>query len=64
MSEYAQHFADDDIDFAILPDLTDQDLEKIGVKEWTSPSALRVETQDLAGGKSAIGEASGIFVKT
>ena len=31
MSEYAQHFAENDIDFAILADLTDQDLEKIGV---------------------------------
>ena len=31
MSEYAQRFADNDIDFAILRDLTDQDLEKIGV---------------------------------
>jgi class 3 adenylate cyclase len=31
MSEYAQRFAENDIDFAVLPDLTDQDLEKIGV---------------------------------
>ena len=31
LSEYAQRFADNDIDFAILRDLTDQDLEKIGV---------------------------------
>jgi class 3 adenylate cyclase/predicted ATPase len=31
MSEYAQRFAENDIDFAILGDLTDQDLEKIGV---------------------------------
>jgi hypothetical protein len=31
MSEYAERFADNDIDFAILGDLTDQDLEKIGV---------------------------------
>ena len=31
MSEYAQRFAENDIDFAILSDLTDQDLEKIGV---------------------------------
>jgi class 3 adenylate cyclase len=31
MSEYAERFADDDIDFTILCDLTDQDLEKIGV---------------------------------
>jgi hypothetical protein len=31
MSEYAQRFAENDIDFEILGDLTDQDLEKIGV---------------------------------
>ena len=31
MSEYAQRFADNDIDFTILGDLTDQDLEKLGV---------------------------------
>ena len=31
MSEYAQRFAENDIDFTILGDLTDQDLEKIGV---------------------------------
>ena len=31
MSEYAQRFAENDIDFTILLDLTDQDLEKIGV---------------------------------
>ena len=31
MSEYAQRFAENDIDFTIFADLTDQDLEKIGV---------------------------------
>jgi class 3 adenylate cyclase/predicted ATPase len=31
MSEYAVRFAENDIDFSILNDLTDQDLEKIGV---------------------------------
>jgi hypothetical protein len=29
--EYAPRFAENDIDFAILGDLTDQDLEEIGV---------------------------------
>ena len=28
MSEYAQRFAENGIDFSVLPDLTDQDLEK------------------------------------
>ena len=31
MSEYAQRFAENDIDIAVLPDLTDQDLKDIGV---------------------------------
>src|SRR6476619_4741591 len=31
MSDYAQRFTENDIDFTILGDLTDQDLEKIGI---------------------------------
>src|ERR1700694_885012 len=31
MSEYAQRFAENRIDFQVLPDLTDHDLEKLGV---------------------------------
>ena len=31
MSEYAQPFAENGIDFGVLPDLTDQDLKNIGV---------------------------------
>jgi class 3 adenylate cyclase len=31
LGQYAQRFAENDISFTILPDLTDQDLEKIGV---------------------------------
>jgi class 3 adenylate cyclase len=31
MSEYAQRFAENRIDLSVLPDLTDQDLEKLGV---------------------------------
>ena len=31
LSEYAQRFAENRIDFSVLPELTDQDLEKIGV---------------------------------
>ena len=31
MSEYAQRFAENRIDFSVLSDLTDQDLEKMGV---------------------------------
>ena len=32
MSEYAPRFAENRIDFSVLPDLTDQDLEKMGQK--------------------------------
>jgi len=31
LGQYAQSFAENDIDFAVLVNLTDQDLEKIGV---------------------------------
>ena len=31
MSEYAQRFAENDIDISVLRDLTDQDLKEIGV---------------------------------
>jgi class 3 adenylate cyclase len=31
MSEYAERFAENRIDLSVLPDLTDQDLEKLGV---------------------------------
>ena len=32
MAQYAQAFADSDIDFSVLRYLTDQDLEKIGFR--------------------------------
>jgi hypothetical protein len=31
LSEYAPRFAENAIDFSVLPDLTDQDLEKLGI---------------------------------
>ena len=31
MSEYAERFTENAIDFSVLPDLTDQDREKLGV---------------------------------
>ena len=31
LRQYAQRFAENDITFAILPDLTDQDLKELGV---------------------------------
>jgi SAM domain (Sterile alpha motif) len=31
LGQYAQRFAENDISFSVLPDLTDQDLREIGV---------------------------------
>ena len=31
MSEYAQRFVENRIDFSVLPDLTDQDLKDLGL---------------------------------
>ena len=31
LGQYAQRFAENDISFAVLPDLTDQDLKELGV---------------------------------
>src|ERR1700758_1511672 len=31
MSEYAERFAENRIDFSVLPDLTDQDLKDLGI---------------------------------
>jgi class 3 adenylate cyclase/predicted ATPase len=50
MSEYAQRFAENDIDFAILRDLTDQDLEKIGVASLGHRRKLLRAIAELAGG--------------
>jgi class 3 adenylate cyclase len=54
MSEYAQRFAENDIDFTILGDLTDQDLEKIGVASLGHRRKLLRAIANLEGiGKSA-----------
>jgi hypothetical protein len=41
MPEYAERFAENDIDLSILPELTDQDLEKIGVASLGHRRILR-----------------------
>jgi len=53
MREYIQHFAENDIDFAILGDLTDQDLEKIGVTSLGHRRKLLRAIADLQGGEAA-----------
>ena len=51
LSEYAQRFAENDIDFTILGDLTDQDLEKIGIASLGHRRKLlrsaRMDPEDL-----------------
>jgi class 3 adenylate cyclase len=52
MSEYAQCFAENRIDFSVLPDLTDQDLEKLGVVLGDRRKMLRA-IANLEAGKTA-----------
>jgi class 3 adenylate cyclase len=53
MSEYAQRFAENRIDFSVLPDLTDQDLEKMGVVLGDRRKILRAIAGLVDGGKVA-----------
>ena len=53
MSEYARCFAENDIDFAILGDLTDQDLEKIGVASLGHRRKFLRAIAELAGAPQA-----------
>jgi class 3 adenylate cyclase len=55
LSEYEQRFAENDIDIDIIPDLTDQDLEKLGVSLGHRRKMLRAIT-DLAGYSRRSGE--------
>src|ERR1700674_2157856 len=48
MSEYAERFAENHIDLSVLPDLTDQDLEKLGVLLGDRRKMLRA-IRELAG---------------
>ena len=54
MDEYAQRFAENDIDLAILNDLTDQDLEKIGVTSLGHRRKLLRAIADLNGASAAV----------
>ena len=49
MSEYAQRFAENDIDVSVLRDLTDQDLKEIGVSLGHRRKMLRGDRASLAG---------------
>ena len=48
LGQYAQHFAENDISFSVLPDLTDQDLKEIGVSLGHRRQLLRA-IAELAG---------------
>ena len=52
MSEYAQRFAENRIDFSVLPDLTDQDLEKLGILLGDRRKMLRAIAKLEGGEKS------------
>ncbi len=52
LGQYAQRFAENDIDFAILRDLTDQDLEKIGVASLGHRRQLLRAITELKGGET------------
>jgi SAM domain (Sterile alpha motif) len=52
MSEYAQRFAENRIDLSILPELTDLDLEKIGVVLGDRRKILRA-IRELGGAAAA-----------
>src|SRR5215472_6243304 len=50
LGQYADRFAENDIDFAVLADLTDQDLEKIGVASLGHRRKLLRAIAELKGG--------------
>jgi SAM domain (Sterile alpha motif) len=53
MSEYAERFAENDIDMAVLPDLTDQHLKDLGVSLGHRLKLLRA-IRDLGGTSVAV----------
>jgi hypothetical protein len=53
LGQYAQPFADNDINFSILPDLTDQDLKEIGVASLGHRRQLLRAIADLTDGGAA-----------
>jgi class 3 adenylate cyclase len=52
LGQYAQRFAENDISFSILPDLTDQDLKEIGVASLGHRRQLLRAITDLKGGEA------------
>src|SRR5215467_2220745 len=56
LGQYAQRFAENDISFSVLPDLTDQDLKEIGVSLGHRRQLLR-EIANLSKGVHAASSA-------
>ena len=52
LGQYAQRFAENDVSFSILPDLTDQDLKEIGVASLGHRRQLLRAITDLKGGEA------------
>ena len=61
MSEYAQRFADNDIDASVLPELTDQDLKDLGVSLGHRRKMLRA-IRDLGNASVAVTAPRGTHV--
>jgi hypothetical protein len=49
LSQYAQRFAENDINFAILPHLTDQDLKELGVTSLGHRRQLLLAMAEIGG---------------
>ena len=63
MSEYAQRFAENRIDFSVLPDLTDQDLKDLGVVLGDRRKMLRA-IGALDTGPAVVAPAAPVVVST
>ena len=63
MSEYVQRFAENRIDLSVLPDLTDQDLEKLGVVLGDRRKMLRA-IRELSGAALASSQPAVTELKT
>src|ERR1700752_2210794 len=53
LGQYAQRFAENDISFSILPDLTDQDLKELGVASLGHRRQLLRAITGMKGGEAA-----------
>src|ERR1700749_2629884 len=53
LGQYAQSFAENDINFSILPDLTDQDLKELGVLSLGHRRQLLRAITEVKGGDTA-----------